>query len=343
VALCVANPDSKILPSLDHYQNNMTIKRRDFLTFLGGMGGAMLFDAVPHNPNIPRFSMPFMGSDSSGQAFAANSSKLSFKPIKGVMPLVTDAIAPSQQSQAYKNVEVVDDLVLPEGFVYDVIAAWGDPVGDSRFGYNNDYLSLIETSNNEGYLTINFEYISSVPWEQTYEKVLGKSLPFSEVDAALKALDKKDIDAWKLDDSDPLKEKIALISKEALIDLGIGVISLRRNPDGKWVRTNSEADRRVTGISGLEDGRYLKSTGPAAAIFRKEKGLGYTDKLGDRIIGTFNNCAGGTSPWGTVFSAEENYQNFVPEPVMPDGTSFSPSKKKFTKDDGELVGVANVV
>ncbi|MFM7888074.1 MAG: hypothetical protein ACKPCM_15590, partial [Pseudanabaena sp.] len=43
------------------------------------------------------------------------------------------------------------------------------------------------------------------------------------------------------------------------------------------------------------------------------------------------------SPWGTVFSAEENYQNFVPEPVKSDGTSFDPSKKKFTKDDGELV------
>jgi len=321
----------------------MTIKRRDFLTFLGGMGGAMLFDAVPRNPNIPRFSMPFMGSDSSNQAFAANSSKLSFKPIKGVMPLVTDAIAPSQQSQAYKNVEVVDDLVLPEGFVYDVIAAWGDRVGDSRFGYNNDYLSLVETSENEGYLTVNFEYISAVPWEQTYEKVIGKSLPFKEVDAALKALDKKDIDAWKLADSDPLKSQIALISKEALIDLGIGVISVRRNPDGKWVRTNSEADRRITGISGLEDGRYLKSTGPAVAIFRKEKGLGYTDKLGDRIIGTFNNCAGGTTPWGTVFSAEENYQDFVPEPVMPDGTSLSPSKKKFIKNDGgDLIGAANV-
>jgi secreted PhoX family phosphatase len=77
-------------------------------------------------------------------------------------------------------------------------------------------------------------------------------------------------------------------------------------------------------------------------IFRKVKGLGYTDKLGDRIIGTFNNCAGGTTPWGTVFRAEENYQYFVPEEVMPDGTSFNPSKRKFTKDDGELVGVANV-
>ena len=133
-----------------------------------------------------------------------------------------------------------------------------------------------------------------------------------------------------------------MIAKEALIDLGIGVISVRRTKSGKWERTNSAADRRVTGISGLEDGRYLKSTGPAVEIFRKQKGLGYTDKLGDRIIGTFNNCAGGTTPWGTVFSAEENFQNFVPEPVMSDGTSLDPSKKKFSKDDGELNGVGNV-
>jgi len=142
--------------------------------------------------------------------------------------------------------------------------------------------------------------------------------------------------------NNPLKSKIELIAKEALIDLGIGVISVRRTKSGKWERTNSAADRRVTGISGLEDGRYLKATGPAVEIFRKQKGLGYTDKLGDRIIGTFNNCAGGTTPWGTVFSAEENFQNFVPEPVMSDGTSLDPSKKKFSKDDGELNGVGNV-
>ncbi|MEI6064924.1 MAG: alkaline phosphatase PhoX [Pseudanabaena sp. ELA748] len=320
----------------------MTIKRRDFLTFLGGMSGAMLFDAGSQNSSIPRFSMPFIGSETSNEAFAANISNLSFKPIKGVMPLITDAIATAKQSQFYKNVTVADDLVLPEGFVYDVIATWGDPVGDSRFGYNNDYLSLVETSENEGYLTVNFEYISSIPWEQAYESVIGKSLPFDEVTSALKTAEKNSVDAWSLSDTDPLKEKITLISKEALIDLGIGVISIRRNANGKWERTNSAADRRITGISGLEDGRYLKATGPAGTIFRKQKGLGYTDKLGDRIIGTFNNCAGGTTPWGTVFSAEENFQNFVPEPVMPDGTSFAPSKKKFTKDDGELVGVANV-
>jgi hypothetical protein len=321
----------------------MTIKRRDFLTFIGGIGGAMLLDVGSRDRLDSKFSMPFMESEGNSESLAATYSLLNFKPIKGPMPLVTDAIAPSKQSRFYRTFEVKDDLVLPEGFVYDVIAAWGDPVGDSRFGYNNDYLSLIETSANEGYLTVNFEYISSIPWEQSYAKVIGKNLPFDEVDSALKALGTKDIDAWSLPVSDPLKAKIELISKEALIDLGIGVISVRRTSEGKWVRTNSKADRRITGISGLEDGRYLKTTGAAVTIFRKKNGLGYTDKIGDRIIGTFNNCAGGTTPWGTVFSAEENFQDFVPEPVMPDGTSLDPSNKKFIKDSGDLNGVANVL
>jgi secreted PhoX family phosphatase len=317
----------------------MSIKRRDFLTFLGGISGAVLLDSLPRDR---RFSMPFLGGDTGNTASAANATNLSFKPIKGTMPLKTDGIAISKQSQFYKNFEVVDDLILPEGFVYDVIATWGDRVGDSRFGYNNDYLSLVETAKNEGYLTVNFEYISSIPWTQAYTKVIGKSLPVAEVISAIKALDKKDIDAWALPANDPLKAKIELITKEALIDLGIGVISIRRNADGKWERTNSQADRRVTGISGLEDGRYLKTTGPAVAIFQKKQGLGYTDSLGDRVIGTFNNCAGGTTPWGTVFSAEENFQNFVPEPVMADGTSLDPSQKKFSQSEGELNGLGNV-
>jgi secreted PhoX family phosphatase len=319
----------------------MTIKRRDFLFFFGGIGAAVIFDVI-RDRAIPKVSMPFSGADSTKPTAVMSSSNLSFEPIKGPMPLSADGFSPDRQILSYQNFEVVDDIVLPQGFVYDVVATWGDRVGDSRFGYNNDYLSLIETSENEGYLTVNFEYISSIPWEQAFTKVIGKSLPFDEVASEIKALDKKDIDAWALPASDPLKAKIELIAKEALIDLGIGVISVRRTNSGKWERTNSASDRRVTGISGLEDGRYLKSTGPAVEIFRKESGLGYTDKLGDLIIGTFNNCAGGTTPWGTVFSAEENFQNFVPEPVMPDGTSLDPSKKKFSKDDGELNGVGNV-
>ncbi|HIK46552.1 MAG TPA: DUF839 domain-containing protein, partial [Leptolyngbyaceae cyanobacterium M65_K2018_010] len=103
------------------------------------------------------------------------------------MPVVTLGLAPGQQATELATFVVKDDLVLPEGYTYKVIAAWGDPVGDSRFGYNNDYLSYIETSPGQGFLGVNFEYISAYTWMQTYNQVLGKNLPFEEVRAAVEA------------------------------------------------------------------------------------------------------------------------------------------------------------
>ena len=315
----------------------MALNRRDFLLFLGASAGTVALGSLSDSGK--NFSMPF--SDPASAA-SAKGNGLSFKPVRGPIPLPTDGMALTKQVQDYSEFEVKDDLVLPEGFTYDVIAAWGDKVGDSRFGYNNDYLSFIEAGKDEGFLTVNHEYISSKPWTQTYKQVIGKSLPFEEMEAILSKAGKEGLNAFALGDSEKSKQVIREISKEALIDVGLSVISIRRDASGKWVRTNSKADRRITGISGLEDGRYLKATGPAVALFRKTNVKGYTDKLGDRIIGTFNNCAGGTTPWGTVFSAEENFQNFVPEAVNADGSSLDPGKKTFFVDAEETVGLGNV-
>ncbi len=307
------------------------------MLFLGASAGTVAIGSLSDSGK--NFSMPF--SDPASAA-SAKGNGLSFKPVRGPIPLPTDGMALTKQVQDYSKFEVKDDLVLPEGFTYDVIAAWGDKVGDSRFGYNNDYLSFIETGKDEGFLTVNHEYISSKPWTQTYKQVIGKSLPFEEMEAILSKAGKEGLNAFALGDSEKSKQIIREISKEALIDVGLSVISIRREASGKWVRTNSKADRRITGISGLEDGRYLKATGPAVALFGKTNVKGYTDKLGDRIIGTFNNCAGGTTPWGTVFSAEENFQNFVPEVVNADGSSLDPGKKTFFVDAEETVGLGNV-
>lgn len=326
----------------------MAIKRRDFLLFLGVSTGAIACAAFPSSQQ--KLSTPFADS-----VTAASLPKgMKFQPIQGPMPLETSnlvansgqlmsisSVSPEQQVKAYSTYEVADELLLPEGFTYDIVATWGDKVGDSRFGYNNDYLSFVETAKNEGFLTVNFEYISAVPWTETYQKVIGKSLPFAKLEAAMKSTGKDEINAYALPANDLTKAMIQEIAKEALIDLGIGVISIRRNPEGKWERTNSKADRRVTGISGLEDGNYLKATGPAVAIFRK-KGKGYDDQLGDKIIGTFSNCAGGTTPWGTVLSCEENYQDLVPESVNSDGSSFDPSQNKFYKNNEFMGGLGNV-
>ncbi|HBB32569.1 MAG TPA: phosphatase [Cyanobacteria bacterium UBA8803] len=308
----------------------MALKRRNLLLFLGASAATVaLSSCLPSSRRV---------SNSSAQAGSQGSS-LSFKPVKGPIPLTTDGAVLTKQVEDYSRYEVIDDLVLPEGFTYEVIGAWGDKIGDSRFGYNNDYLSFVETGTNEGWLTINFEYISGGTWMQTYPKVIGKSLPFEEVKAA--ATEGK-INAFALPEGDRLKSQIQAISREALVDLGLGAIAIRQTTDGAWTRTNSSSDRRITGISGLVDNRYLKATGPATAVFRKSQGQGYIDGLGDRIIGTFANCAGGTTPWGTVLSAEENFQDQVPEPVYADGTSFAPKTSPFVINNENIGGLGNV-
>lgn len=296
----------------------MKFKRREFLTFLGvGIASSACGSLLKNNSQAQTYN--------SSLKEGGNFSFANFQPVKYPIPLEIDNLDSTEQKKQFQSYQVEDDLILPQGFKYDVIASWGDSVGDSRFGYNNDYVALIETQPNEGYLVVNFEYISPTPWLQTYEMVLNQSLD-QEVLSALQSARKQrqGLNIFALPDDNPLKVRFQKFFGELLIDQGIGVISVRRNPDGKWERTYSTADRRVTGISGWQDNCYLKATGPAKTIFRKTNGLGYLDGKGDRIIGTFANCAGGVSPWGTVFSAEENFQSQVPEPVKADGTSFPP-------------------
>lgn len=312
----------------------MNVNRRQFLLFLGAATGAIA-------SGYGRSDRIKVANASDIDRASIKSSSLSFQPVKLPLPLSTDNIPVAQQIESLTNYTVRDDLVLPEGFTYDLIAAWGDRVGDSRFGYNNDYLSLIETAPNEGYLTVNFEYLSGGTWMQTYPLVIGKQLPFAEL-IAIAEPQEGEIDAFSLEDGD-LKTKIAEVSREGLIDQGLGIISVKRNAKGKWERTYSQVDRRVTGISGLDNSsQALKSTGAAGAVFIKSNKLGYEDGLGDRIIGTFQNCAGGTTPWGTVLSAEENFQDQVPEAVMADGSSLDPSKTPFVITAENLDGRANV-
>ncbi|MEO1131526.1 MAG: alkaline phosphatase PhoX [Cyanobacteria bacterium J06639_1] len=311
----------------------MTFNRRQFLTFLGVGAGAAAASSLVKFPLV-------------GGTNAASAATLPFPQLFGAMPLMNDGFeGDDAQISAYSNFTVADDLVLPEGYTYDTIAAWGDEVGDSRFGYNNDYLSYVETGPDEGFLTINFEYVSGDTWMATYSPVIGGSLPFAEVQAALESSE-GETDAYSLSDDDPLKQQISAIAKEALTDLGVGVISIKRNGQGQWERTFSNADRRINGISGLDNpARLLKATGPATAVFAKSNKKGYDDGFGDKIVGTFQNCAGGTTPWGTALSAEENFQSQVPEPVMADGSSFDPSERTFAiandmNGSGSVMGLA---
>lgn len=233
---------------------------------------------------------------------------------------------------------VIDDVVVPPEFERYVIISWGDrvfPNQEDYFGYNSDYTGFvaIARNNNDGYLWVNHEYISypfshfapAAPadvagFPETYPLVIGKALP----------TDKNDIQ----------------LLGEFLYNMGGSIVRIARSENGgRYAIVRDPNNRRLHGLSGLGinsqrtdnyktvtnwganscqkgDQNYLIGTGLAATqVFNLS-----ADGLGNKIIGTAYNCSGGTTSWGTIMSAEENFQGSstffvgVTEEVKPDGT-----------------------
>jgi secreted PhoX family phosphatase len=303
------------------------MNRRELLALLGiGMGSVAFRPAL-----LPRVYAA-AAKPGGGRPFA---------PVAYPLPLPSDRLSASQQRAAYGQVTLQDRVVVPEGFRSDVIATWGEPLGNGRFGFNNDYLAFNAMGRNRALLTVNFEYISPRVWSETYAEVIGTALPLQSLAAQLGQL-QGDL-AWDtLAENDPLRRMVLQVATAAMADLGIGVCSLERQADGRWKRRPGRHDRRITGLTGWQEpSQRLQVSGPAREVFALKKRLGYDDGLGDRIIGTFANCAGGQTPWGTVLSAEENFHNQVGEAVYADGSSAPPSQRPFNYDGNKLEGLGH--
>jgi uncharacterized protein len=80
---------------------------------------------------------------------------------------------------------------------------------------------------------------------------------------------------------------------------GHSILEIERQGNTWRLVEDSPSNRRITANTAI------RISGPAAGHPRMRT---VEDPSGTRVLGTLSNCAGGTTPWGTILTAEENFQ-----------------------------------
>jgi uncharacterized protein len=116
----------------------------------------------------------------------------------------------------------------------------------------------------------------------------------------------EDIMFPEYDAANPTREQVDV----ALAAHGGTIIEIRKSQKAWEVVAGSRFNRRITAETEIE------ITGPAAGDDMMK--VSY-DQTGRRVRGMLNNCGGGTTPWGTVLTCEENFnQYFANRAGLPD-------------------------
>lgn len=201
------------------------------------------------------------------------------RPGSGRLPkaLRFEAVAPN----------TADVLVTPEGYAQQIVLRWGDPVlagapkfdvtkqtaaaQARQFGYNVDYLALLDAPGRRGHKLLVANH------EYTSEELM---FPGYQPSA-------------------PTREQVEV----AWAAHGLSVVVLRteRGTGRLHPIAGDVLNRRITATT------PFTVTGPAAGspLLRTK-----ADPAGRTVLGTLNNCGGGMTPWGTVLSGEENFNQY---------------------------------
>jgi len=232
-------------------------------------------------------------------------------PAAAGAPIAT-AVAPGSTFATAKFRPVApnrrDAVVLPEQFDWNVIIKWGDPVlpgapafdvhnltvaaVKKQFGYNNDYVGVIPIGKNRALMVVSHEY--------------------------------DDIDLMYPTGRYGQKE----LARLGMYTHGLSVVTIKRGSvAGSWYRvkdlSKAPKNRRIN-----IDTRFAM-TGPAAG---SEWLKTAADPSGSTVRGTLNNCAGGMTPWGTILSGEENFnQYFNTDGTMPTGPTFGGATDSYAR------------
>ena len=188
-----------------------------------------------------------------------------------------------------------DKLVVPDGYSAQVLAPWGEPIGVA--GAAMPPLK---------------EDASSSAAEQAVQMGMHHDgmhyYPLDDERRGLLVMNHEYTDDGLLH-KDGMKPWTAEKVKKAQAAHGIAVIEIEQK-NGHWhlVRPSRYA-RRITANTPFALG------GPAAGHAMMKTAA---DPAGRTVLGTFNNCASGLTPWGTYLSGEENFHNYFIASTSPD-------------------------
>ena len=177
-----------------------------------------------------------------------------------------------------------DTITIPEGFSWQPVVNWGDPLWSDAPEFDWSVRGTAEQQakafgdNNDGMsiMTVGNKTVLVINQEYT-----NRDIQNAHRESKLPETD-----------DDVLK---------GMLSHGVTVVELTED-GGAWsVVKDSPLNRRITPQTPMD------ITGPAAGHDLMKTAA---DPTGTKTLGTWNNCANGTTPWGTYLACEENFNGY---------------------------------
>ena len=216
-------------------------------------------------------------------------------------PVAAPAGAPTAQGSALAftaiQPDTSDQIRVAEGYQSQVLLSWGDPLFRDVGGFDVNSQSAADQERRFGF---NSDFVAYLPLplgsRNGFEGLIWNNHEYTD-------------GLMMFPEYDPKAPTRAQVDIE-LAAHGASIVHVRRNGGGEWTPdSGSTYNRRITGTT------MVRVSGPAAG----DDWLKTTaDPTGTQVTGTLNNCGGGWTPWGTILTAEENFnQYFANADLLP--------------------------
>lgn len=178
-----------------------------------------------------------------------------------------------------------DAVTVPGGYGQNVVIRWGEPILRGAPAFDPEKQTAAAQAGQFGY---NNDFLALLPLHGN-QKLLVANHEYTDEILMFRGYDA----------ANPTREQVEIAW--AAHGLSAVVVEGDRRTGKLTPVPRHPLNRRVTATT------EFRITGPAAGSDLLKTS---TDPTGRKAFGTLNNCAGGTTPWGTTLHGEENFNQY---------------------------------